>query len=165
MAEETLPQKALRALEEYGHLNDIYAQGAAVGIGKSAVEIMRASLRRNPNVRRRVQEGRLTTMHAVGRAAGLPSIVNRPDVKLGFGEENAYIGKGDKFNEATAGLRRYLTVWEGKDFEFAHVAPKEARRRIEVIDSLLRGLQGAREDLVKRSHQATLTFNGKKGSQ
>ena len=165
MSEETLPQKALRAIDEFGHLNDVYAQGAAVGIGKSAVEIMKASLRRNPNVRRRVQSGSLTTMHAVGRAAGLPSVVNRPDVKLGFGEEAAYIGKGDKFNEATAALRRYLTTWEGKGFEFAHVAPKEARRRIEIIDGLLRDLQGAREDLLRRSHQATLTFNGKKGSK
>lgn len=165
MAEETLPQKALRAIDEFGHLEDDYARGAAVGIGKSAVQIMQASLRRNPNVRRRVQDGRLTTMHAVGRAAGLPSIVNRSDVRLGFGEENAYFGKGDKFNEATAALRRYLTVWEGKGFEFAHVAPKEARRRLEVIDGLIRDLEGARLDLAKRSHQATLTFNGKKGSR
>jgi hypothetical protein len=166
MSDETLPQKALRAVEDYGHLKDLYAQGAAVGIGKSAVEIMKASLTRAPYIRPRVVEGRLTTMHAVGRAAGLPSIVNRAESsRLGFGEEKAYYGKGDKFNDAVFPLRRYLTVWEKKQFEYAHVPPKEARRRVEIIDGLIRDLEAARVDLAQRSHEATLSFNGKKGSR
>lgn len=161
---ENLPQQALRALDEFGHLGDMEAAQRA-GIGRSAVQIMRASINRAPYVRRRINEGRLDTMHAVGRAAGLPSVVNRQDARVGFGEEKTYIGKGDKFNEATSLLRRYLGVWGQKGFAFPHVAPKEARRRVEIIDGLLRDLEAARVDLVSRSDNATLTYNGKKGSK
>jgi hypothetical protein len=149
---ETLPQKALRAVNDFPTLDSSEA-AAQIGIGKSAVEIMRAALRRDPSVVEGIASGELASMHAVGYAAKLPSIVNRPDRKVPFG---SVFGKGDPFNEAIAPLRRYLAGWQRREFKFTHVNPREARRRVEVIDALIETLTEARADLEQRSHKARL---------
>lgn len=66
-------------------------------------------------------------------------------------------GKGDKWIEATEPLRRYLAAWEKKGYEFRHVNPREARKRIQAIDTLIAGLTSARADLATRSEVARMT--------
>lgn len=66
-------------------------------------------------------------------------------------------GKGDKFDEATVPMKRYLAAWKRKDYEFRHLNPKEASRRLLVIDQLVEELVVARVDIEKRSHAATLS--------
>ena len=85
-----------------------------------------------------------------GRALGIVS--ERRKIALGTG-----FGKGDKFDEATQPLKRYLEAWKRKDYEFKHLNPKEAERRLQVLDKLAEELRAARVDIEKRSHSATLS--------
>ncbi len=64
-------------------------------------------------------------------------------------------GAGDKFDEATQPLKRYLAAWKRKGNEFRHVNPKEASRRLSLIDSLIADLEAIRPDLQSRSVTAT----------
>lgn len=86
----------------------------------------------------------------VARAAGLVS--DKRGVRLA---QN--FGAGDKFDEAILPLKRYLAAWKRKGYEFRHVNPKEAQRRISLIDSIAEELAAARPDLQKRSKAATLS--------
>lgn len=85
-----------------------------------------------------------------GRAAGVVS--EKRHVALG----TSY-GHGDKFDEATQPLKRYLASWKRKGYQFRHVNPKEATRRLSIIRGLVEELQAAIPDLEKRSVTATLT--------
>lgn len=85
-----------------------------------------------------------------GRAVGL--ISERKTIALG-----RRYGHGDKFDEATHPLKRYLASWKRKDYEFRHLNPREAERRLGIIDSLVEELRRARADIEKRSHAATLS--------
>lgn len=67
-------------------------------------------------------------------------------------------GKGDKWHEATEPLARYLTGWEKRGYEFRHLNPREAGKRVARIDQLIAGLTEARADLERRSHRAKLTL-------
>lgn len=67
-----------------------------------------------------------------------------------------YFGKGDPFVEVTEPLKRYLRAWKKRNFEYRHVAPKEAKKRLVVIQELRSLLEEAQGDLEKRSHLATL---------
>jgi hypothetical protein len=60
-------------------------------------------------------------------------------------------GAGDKFDEATLPVKRYLAAWKRKGYEFRHVNPKEAQRRVSLIESLVEELQAAKTDLDKRA--------------
>lgn len=64
-------------------------------------------------------------------------------------------GAGDKFDEATQPLKRYLAAWKRKGNEFRHLNPKEASRRLSLIDSLIADLEAIRPDLQSRSVTAT----------
>lgn len=82
--------------------------------------------------------------------------------KYGFAPEKRELslgnfGSGDKFDEATVPLTRYLAKWGRKGFEFRHINPREASRRLQVVDRLLGELTAARVDLERRSHVATLS--------
>ena len=66
-------------------------------------------------------------------------------------------GAGDKFDEATQPIVRYLKAWKRKGYEFRHVNPKEAQRRVLLIESLVEELQATLPDLKKRSVTATLS--------
>jgi hypothetical protein len=85
-----------------------------------------------------------------GRAAGF--VAEKRGVALGRN-----YGHGDRFDDATQPLRRYLTSWARKGYEFRHLNPKEATRRLIVIDRLMEDLGHARVDLERRSHAATLS--------
>ena len=71
---------------------------------------------------------------------------SRANPKLG----EAY-GKGDKFDKSALPLLRYLHAWKKRDYKFRHVNPKEAGRRLKVIDEILEKLPEARKDLADRS--------------
>jgi hypothetical protein len=66
-------------------------------------------------------------------------------------------GAGDKFDESFLPAKRYLAAWKRKGYEFRHLNPKEATRRLSLIDSLAKELQAARSDLAKRAVAATLS--------
>ena len=66
-------------------------------------------------------------------------------------------GAGDKFDEALQPIKRYLAAWKRKGYEFRHINPKEAQRRLSLIDQLIEELQAARPDLAKRSVVSTLS--------
>lgn len=82
--------------------------------------------------------------------------------KYGFIQERRELsggnfGSGDKFDEATTPLTKYMAAWGRKNYEFRHINPKEASRRLQIVDRLLEELTAARVDLEKRSHVATLS--------
>lgn len=85
-----------------------------------------------------------------GRKYGLVADKKR----LAVGENTS---RGDKFDEATLPLKRYLASWGKKNFEFRHLNPQEAERRLRVIDELADGLTKARADLAPRAHRSTLS--------
>ena len=85
-----------------------------------------------------------------GREAGLVS--EKRGLALGTN-----FGAGDKFDDAIQPIKRYLAAWKRKGYEFRHVNPKEASRRVSLIDSLIEELQAAKLDLQKRAVTATLS--------
>lgn len=85
-----------------------------------------------------------------GREVGL--VPNKRGVLVG----QSY-GAGDKFDKAVLPLKRYLSAWKLKGYEFRHLNPKEASRRLSLIDSLIEELQAARPDLAKRA--VSLTYS------
>jgi hypothetical protein len=84
------------------------------------------------------------------RAAGLLS--DKRGVALGTN-----YGAGDRFDEAIQPIKRYLAAWKRKGYEFRHINPREAARRLSLVESLIEELQAAKPDLEKRSTKATLS--------
>lgn len=68
-----------------------------------------------------------------------------------------YYGKGDPFWEVMEPVRRYLRAWKKRGFEFRHLAPREAKKRLDLVQSMIALLQEVEQDLEKRSHLATLS--------
>lgn len=66
-------------------------------------------------------------------------------------------GHGDKFDEATQPLKRYLAAWKRKGYEFRHLNPKEASRRLSLITQLIEELEATKPDLARRAVTATLS--------
>jgi hypothetical protein len=66
-------------------------------------------------------------------------------------------GAGDKFDQAILPLKRYLAAWKRKNYEFRHVPPKEASRRLLLIDSAIEELQAMRLDIARRAVEARLS--------
>lgn len=83
-----------------------------------------------------------------GRETGLVS--EKRGVALG----KSY-GHGDKFDEAIQPIKRYLAAWKRKGYEFRHINPREAERRLLLLDSVIAELQAARPDLEKRAVSLT----------
>lgn len=67
-------------------------------------------------------------------------------------------GKGDHFKDVTEPLSRYLKSWKKRDFEFRHLNPAESRRRLKMVNELIENLEGAKEDLERRSRVARLSM-------
>ena len=85
-----------------------------------------------------------------GRAAGF--VTDKRALALGTN-----YGAGDKFDEAITPIKRYLAAWKRKGYEFRHLNPKEASRRLSLIDSVSEELEAMRPELTRRSKQATLS--------
>jgi len=83
-----------------------------------------------------------------GREIGL--VPDKRDVALG----QSY-GAGDKFDQAMLPPKRYLAAWKRKGNEFRHLNPKEASRRLSLVESLIADLEAILPDLRKRSVSAT----------
>ncbi len=87
-------------------------------------------------------------VYEAARAVGLAS--DKRQLALG----KSY-GAGDKFDEATQPIIRYLKAWKRKNHEFRHVNPKEAQRRLLLINFVLEELQQVKLDLEKRALTAS----------
>lgn len=141
-----------------------------VGVGKTSVEMAIAIQKRDPEVIERMRSGELNVSQGA-RAVGLTTNSGRGRRNYGLESDERdavgraiplrYYGKGDKWKESVGPLLRYLTGWERRSYEFRHVAPKEARRRLVLIAELETKLSAAKADLEQRAHSATLTI--KKG--
>lgn len=90
------------------------------------------------------------TIAEAARKIGLAS--DTRDLALG----KSY-GAGDKFDLAIQPIKRYLAAWKRKGYEFRHVNPKEAQRRLLLIESVIEELQATRPDLERRAVTATLS--------
>jgi hypothetical protein len=126
-----------------------------VGIGRTTVSAAKAIQNRDPEIVNRMRSGELNVAQA-SRAAGFEAMANNhPPVS--DDAPAIYYGKGDKWRESSEPLRRYLAAWKKRGYSFGHIAPREARKRVETIDSLIEELTEARADLAQRSHSYRLT--------
>jgi len=88
-----------------------------------------------------------------GRSLGI--VAERRSIALGRN-----YGHGDKFAEAMLPPMRYFRVWKRKEFEFRHVNPKEAQRRLKILDELLESIEAAKHDLEQRAVRPRHTVDG-----
>lgn len=137
---------------------------ALVGVGRTTVADAKAIQKRDATgeIVDAMRAGEMNVSQAA-RSVGLTGRGNRSGGinVLETGERDSggkvlpiYFGKGDKWDEATVPLARYLAAWEKRGYRFGHVNPRNAKKRLAVIDNLIDGLQAAREDLEPRSHEA-----------
>lgn len=138
-----------------------------LGVGRTTVAYAKAINNRAPDVIDRMRSGEIKSVAAAAREAGFEGMAQngRGGGRVGGTEDAAgrlqpqiVYGKGDKFDEAIEPLRRYLAAWARRDFEFTHVNPKEARRRLLVLDRLSDSVERTRLDLESRSESARLTL-------
>lgn len=136
----------------------------AVGVGRTSVETAIAIQKRDKSIIERLRSGELN----IAQAARAVGFYTGPGLGRGDGTARdsagrsmpaTYYGKGDKWKEAIGPVLRYLNAWEKRGFEFRHVAPKEARRRLALIEELEKKLDAARADLEQRAHSATLSLS------
>jgi hypothetical protein len=141
---------------------------ALVGVGRTAVAQAKAVQNRAPEIIDRMRSGAVATVAAAVREAGFET---GPHGNNGLGvgaldtgarssdgrSKPVYFGKGDKWQEATEPLKRYLAGRKKRDYSYSDIAPREARKRVQMIDRLLEGLQASRADLEPRSHDYRLT--------
>ena len=85
------------------------------------------------------------TLNDALREAGIHGYgVDKPKLRKVF-------GRGDPFDEATEPFVRYMGGWKAKGYEFSHINPKEAERRVKVLQEMAAGIRGALADLEPRS--------------
>lgn len=142
----------------------------AVNVGRSSVEAAIAIQKRDPHVIERMRAGELNVAQAArevgligrGYGGGRPQTAGISNKKDKAGRNLPFIvyGKGDKWNEVIGPLIRYLSAWEKRGYEYTHLNPKEARRRLVLIEEIQFKLTAARLDLEQRAHQASLRVGG-----
>lgn len=166
----TSPQRALVGVQVWDQvktlmeINDEYSgydsvdkrTAETVGCAEDTVNVVRTLLRRNPNLAVEVYNG--TPLQEVQRMAGYKLMTRLSEGRRSGAKPDSVVfgGKGDLFDRAIEPLRRYLKGWKKRDFEFRHINPREAKRRLRIIDETAELLQEARKDILKRSHSATL---------
>lgn len=129
-----------------------------LGIGKSTVQAAKAIAARDPQVIERMRSGELKTVADGAREAGFPRLGqsgHKLQVKTLEGKIPSY-GKGDKWDDASTPIRRYLKGWETRNFEFRHINVREAKRRLRALKEIQAGLSKMEHDLSNRSRKATL---------
>lgn len=140
-----------------GSVEDIdRATAKAVGCAPSPLNTLRPRLLERPDILERMKNGEFPTYKGVGRELGMKFTTTLAEGRpSGAKRKNSYYGKGDKFDEASEPLVRYLQAWEKKGFLFTHVPPKEAKRRLAKLEEMMGGLEKIKEDILMRSHAAT----------
>lgn len=135
-----------------------------VGVGRTSVATAKAIQKIDPEIVNRMRSGDIATIQAAEREADLyrgrngemGSLPGNSTDALGR-EMPVYFGKGDKWQEATVPLKRYLAAFEKRGYEFGHVNAKEAKKRVQTIDQLIEALTEARSGLEQRTHTYRLT--------
>lgn len=134
-----------------------------VGLGRTTIVEAKAIQDRDPEIINRMRAGEIKTVGAAKRAAGFIHEQGQGSLSVGVTDASGrempaiYFGKGDKWTEASEPLRRYLAAFEKRGYEFSHVNPREARKRMKKIDALIEGLNSARAGLAERAHDYRLT--------
>jgi len=147
-SELTTGQKALRGFRL--HRDSGMSQAVAATIAGSTerqVQAVGAVLGKLPELEEQIAAGEIT-LNAAQVAAGYRQ--HKPVSGRGN-----WFGKGDKWVEVANPLLAYLAGWKNRGYQFTHLPPKEAEKRVKAIDEIIAGLQEARADLVQRSVRAT----------
>ena len=138
---------------EMGDIGEAAEQAAElVGLGTSTVERTALIAKKNPEILERMKKGEFKSVNHARRAAG---VIHRGDTINPDDRPVIYYGKGDMWREATQPLIRYLRSWDKRGFEFRHLNPAEASRRLKEIATIKEGLEAASQDLMQRSKKAT----------
>lgn len=140
-------EKEPYSIQQLKQVSDLV--GASWSSVQRLVAVYRKKQRNGPKLIEDVRNGDLTVAQAT-RNAGFREY----DDQGMF--DNVYFGKGDRFTESTVPLQRYLKGWESRDFEFTNVNPKEAARRLAVIEQLMDWLAEAKRDLESRAVKPSL---------
>lgn len=130
--------------------------GDKFGTGRSSVSRMIGIGKRSKEVFAKIKSEGMTISEG-SRQAGFIEYgrKGRPDLPVG----NAIVfGKGDKFWEAIAPLGNYLRAWEKREYEFSHVPPKEAARRLKRLEEILAQMEAAKADLINRADNTRLAL-------
>lgn len=149
------PGRVERGLGDVIDIDRVCAK--ACGVAPTALNRIRPRLKKRPEIIEQMLANALEGQGDVERALGYRVINRLTDGRTtNWSGKSGFIGKGDKFDEATEPLLRYLRKWEKHGFEYPHVNPTEARKRLKRIEKLSAQLDRAKEDLSRRSHRATL---------
>lgn len=141
--------------EELGKPGQAIAQAAELlDLGQSSVDRARLLLSKRPDLLSRMKAGEFKTLNQARRAGGERW---RGEVLLTEGKVKMY-GRGDRWNESIKPIRMYLTGWKRRGFEFRHINPTEARKRLREIDVIEEQLAAVRADLEQRSFKAHTSF-------
>lgn len=165
LALDLLPRLEAEARERQGERHDIRPgadeslagradekAAALVGVGRTSVADVKAIANRNPSRLDDLRSGQ-KSIAQVKRSVGLTT----SSAPVKDDEPKVYFGKGDKWQEASEPLRRYLVAFEKRNYEFGHVNAKEAKKRVDTIDQLIASLTEARSGLEQRTHTYRLT--------
>lgn len=136
-----------------------------VGVGRSTVEAAKAIEKRSPELVEKMRNGEISVARAA-ELAGYERLAQtaHKGQRLKVVDENGKVpvyGKGDRWNDVATPLRRYIGGWETRNFEFRHINPREARKRLKVIEEIEQGLQAIRDDLEPRAVKAATTVEGR----
>lgn len=147
--ELTTGQKAMLAIDLIEHGMTFDQARDQAHVGHRAIEKARGVLRRRPDLGLPLRTGEISLDRALAEAGFQTKDTN---LKLG----NTF-GKGDKWPEASIPLLRYLQGWQARNFEFKHLNPREARKRLERIELLEALLDQAKVDLEQRAVRGSLS--------
>lgn len=121
-------------------------------IGNSTVDRARLLAQKRPDLLSRMKAGEFKTLNHALRQAGFTTR------GMHVGGKAVMYGRGDRWNDAIRPIRMYLTGWKRKGFEFRHINPKEARKRLREIAVLEEQLAAVKADLEARSVKAQTSF-------
>ncbi len=140
-----------------GSYDDIHKRvAAATRVSHSMISNVNMRAAGRPDVLERMRQDEYASFNDVLRDLGFKIISKIEEGRSSTATHtSSFFGHGDKFEEATEPLVRYMAPWRKKDFKFTHVNPKEAKRRLSRLDELIDSLVRTREDLAERAHVAS----------
>lgn len=142
-----------------GTVRDINkATAKAVNVSFSSLGLIRPRLQENSGVMEKAIAGEITSLIDIQRLLGMSVRVRLSEGAPSKASPDSVIfGRTDRdrFADAAEPFIRYLAAWEKQEFLFPHLNPKEAKRRLAVVEEMQRQLERVKEDLTMRSHVAT----------